>query len=67
MFKEVFANIFVLVTCKTTMKKSVPHAISTRYLSITSKQPPICPIKLTKTNTVAKICKNKNRRKIKNK
>lgn len=37
------------------MKKSTPQAIGTLYLIITITQPPSCPIKLTKTNNVAKI------------
>lgn len=44
-----------MFTCRITMKKSTPQAIGTLYLIITITQPPSCPIKLTKTNNVAKI------------
>ena len=37
------------------MKKRIPQAIGTRNLPITMTHPPICPIKLTKTNIVANI------------
>lgn len=42
------------LTCRTTMKNKTPQAIATRNLPITITQPPSCPIKLTKTKTVAR-------------
>lgn len=36
------------------MKNNTPQAIGTFNLAMTITQPPICPIKLTNTNTVAK-------------
>lgn len=36
------------------MKNRTPTAMSTLNLAMTIPQPPNCPIKLTKTNTVAK-------------
>lgn len=45
---------FVILTCKTTIKNKIPHAISTLNLPITITQPPNCPNKLSITNNVAK-------------
>ena len=41
-------------TCRTTMKNSTPHAISTLKRNITMPTPPSCPMRLITTNMVAK-------------
>lgn len=43
-----------MLTCNTTMKNNIPQANRTCFCSNTSIHPPSCPIKLTRTNTVAK-------------
>lgn len=42
------------LTCSTTIKNKIPHAIGTLNLARTIIQPPSCPTKLMKTKSVAK-------------
>jgi len=43
-----------ILTCRTTMKNKIPHAIGTFKRNKTITTPPTCPSKLTSTKTVAR-------------
>lgn len=49
--RMLYANVW-----RTTMKNKTPQAMLTRHLAMTITHPPSWPIRLIKTNTVAKNC-----------
>jgi len=47
-------SMLYAIVCRITMKNKTPQAMLTRHLLITMTHPPSCPIRFTRTKTVAR-------------